>query len=228
MLDTAMHWLGYGLCHQLPVRSFFAAGHQLPVCARDTGIYLGFVVSLGLITFLDRGRRRSAMPPAWLLAVGAALVGLMALDGVTEYAGLRTTTNLIRLATGLGMGFALTLFVVPLLAAQLWRSRSSERVLGSPVDGVAWLLALPVTFAFVYWVAPLLGVAYVLAVAAAILMTFTAVNLIVVALIPRFEMRAERLRDLGAPVGIALALAVGEIAAAGVLRLVLLSLVSRV
>jgi len=147
---------------------------------------------------------------------------------VTSYAGLRPTTNLLRLVTGVGTGFALTLIVAPLLMSQLWRRRSDERVLGSGAEGVVWLIALVATFVLAYWVAPLLGVGYVLIVAVSILVTLTAVNLIVVAVVPRFERRAERLRDLWAPVLIALAVAFVEIAAADALHLALLSLVSRV
>src|SRR6266404_9479319 len=33
------------LCHQLPDRSFFIAGHQFAVCARCTGLYVGFTVA---------------------------------------------------------------------------------------------------------------------------------------------------------------------------------------
>ena len=32
--------VGSVICHQRPERSFFVDGHQLPVCARCTGLYL--------------------------------------------------------------------------------------------------------------------------------------------------------------------------------------------
>ena len=32
-------------CHQIPERSFFIAGRQLPLCARCTGILTGFIMS---------------------------------------------------------------------------------------------------------------------------------------------------------------------------------------
>ncbi len=226
MFDTVMHWIGFGLCHQLPARSFAAGGHQLPVCARDTGIYVGFVVSLALIALLDRGRRRPGSPPAWLLAVGAAFVLAMLWDGVTSYAGLRETTNLLRLATGVGTGFALTLAIAPVLNTQLWTEPGSGRVLGEWADGVAWCLAVPLTVAALWWGGPLLGAGYALAVAVAVLVTFTVVNLVVVSVIPRFERGASRLRDLSPAIAIAIAATFVELAAADWLRIALLSLVA--
>jgi len=101
MIAQALHWLGYGLCHQLPERSFFGGGLQLPVCARDTGIYLGFVLSLLVMALIDRGRRRSDLPGWPVMVLGGAMVAIMAWDGITSYAGLRSTTNDIRLVTGL-------------------------------------------------------------------------------------------------------------------------------
>jgi uncharacterized membrane protein len=227
MFDTVMHWLGMGLCHQLAARSFFGGGHQLPVCARDTGIYVGFVVSLLAIAALGRGRRHSGMPPAWLLAVGVSLLAFMAWDGVTSYAGLRPTTNFLRLATGLGTGFALTLVVVPVLNGQLWRRSSEASLLGSGSEGSAWLAALAASLGAVYWGAPLLGLGYPLLVAACILVSFTAVNLVVVTLVPRFERHAERLRDAWPALLVAFGATLVELALADGLRVLLLRFLAR-
>jgi uncharacterized membrane protein len=226
MLDAFLHWLGFGLCHQLPERSFVGGGHQLPVCARDTGIYLGFVIGLLVLAALDRGYRRTEVPRPWVLALGAVLIAVMGWDGVTSYVGLRPTTNLIRLATGLGTGFALTLVIAPLLNTQLWRRRSPERVLGEPWEVAVWVAAIPVSFVAIRWGGPALGTAYAVLTAIAILVTLTAVNLVLVLLAPRFEQKAERLRDAWLPMLVALGLAMLEIAAADWLRLALLSLVA--
>lgn len=227
MFDAVMHWIGFGLCHQLPARSFIAGGHQLPVCARDTGIYIGFVVSLLVIAALERGRRRTGMPPAWLLGVGAALIVAMAWDGITSYAGLRETTNFLRLATGTGTGFSLALVVAPILNQQLWRSGGPGRVLGEPFEGALWCLAVPATLAALWWGGPLLGAGYAVVTALAIFVTFSTVNLIVVSLLPRFEHTAARLRDAWPALLVSLAATVLELALAGWLRLLLLSLVSQ-
>jgi len=224
MIDAFMHWLGFGLCHQLPERSLFGGGVQLPVCARDTGIYFGFVISMLVIAAVDRGRRRSGMTPWWVLALGGVFVAVMAWDGLTSYAGLRTTTNEIRLVTGLLTGFALPLVVVPLINSQMWRRFTLERVLERAWEVAVWAAAVPASFALLWWGAPLLGIAYPLAAAVCILVTFTAVNLVMVLLAPRFEQKAERLRDAWLPLLVAFGLTLVEVAVTGWLRGVLLSL----
>src|SRR5689334_678725 len=57
--------IGGLICHQRPERSFFLAGHQFPVCARCTGLYLS--AALGLmgwvaIKIADRNRPRPIDP----------------------------------------------------------------------------------------------------------------------------------------------------------------------
>ena len=34
------------VCHQIPARSYFIAGHQFAICSRCTGVYAGFAVTL--------------------------------------------------------------------------------------------------------------------------------------------------------------------------------------
>jgi uncharacterized membrane protein len=225
MLESALHWLGFGLCHQLPARSFFGGGVQVPVCARDTGIYVGFVVSLLVMAALDRGRHRSDLPKAGVLLLGALMVAVMAWDGVTSYAGLRTTTNDIRLATGLAAGWALPLIVAPLVRSQFWKHGDPGRAIGGWLETGLWVAGLPVAFALVRWGLPLAGIVYPLLVAACIVVTFVSVNTIIVTLAPRFERRAARFLD-GWPVfALALALSAVEVGAAAWLRLWLQSLV---
>ncbi|HEX9092588.1 MAG TPA: DUF2085 domain-containing protein [Coriobacteriia bacterium] len=224
MIETFLRVLGFGLCHQLPQRSFFGGGYQLPVCARDTGIYVGFVLSLLVMALLDRGRRRSELPHPGLLALGVLFVGIMGWDGVTSYAGLRQTTNDLRLITGLLTGYALPLVVVPMLNSSLWDRSEPTRVLDRPLEIVAWLASIPAAFVLIRWLLPLLGVVYPLLAAACILTTFVSVNLIVVTLAPRFERRARRLRGAWMPILLALVVSVAEVGGAGLLRMWLQSL----
>ena len=35
--------VGYAVCHRIPDRSFIIGGAQLPLCARDTGMFLSLI-----------------------------------------------------------------------------------------------------------------------------------------------------------------------------------------
>lgn len=81
-------------CHRLPERALSFRGRQMPLCARCTGMLLGYL-SYPLFLF----------DAAHLSLAVALLLNVPALaDGVTQAAGLRTSTNILRLATGLLSG----------------------------------------------------------------------------------------------------------------------------
>ncbi|MDY0341475.1 MAG: DUF2085 domain-containing protein [Coriobacteriia bacterium] len=218
MLESFFRLVGYGLCHQLPERSYFAGGYQLPVCARDTGIYLGFIIGLIVLWLLHRHERPSASPRWPVLVLIGAFIGAMAVDGVTSYIGLRETTNTLRLITGLLTGWALVAITFPMLSAQLWTRPGAGRVLSKRRQVLVWLAALVCTYLLAAYVMPHLGVVYPVLVTVAILVTFTCVNLVLVCLVPCFEGRAERLRDAWRQVLIAFVLTVVELGASAWLR----------
>jgi len=228
LLQLILHGLGYGLCHQLPERSFFGGGTQVPVCARDTGIYLGFVVSLALISLLHRPDRPKQFPGMAGFTAIILMITAMGIDGVSSYGGFRTTTNDLRLITGILAGFAMAAIVVPMLNDELWVRATNERILAPVWRLLAWLAGVPVVFAAVRWFAPFLGVLYPVLVAVAILVTLTTVNLVIVGLFPLFERRAERLSDAWLAILIALTLSGIEIAASGLFRVGVESIVGKV
>ncbi len=71
--------IGAVICHQLPERSFFLDGRQLPVCARCTGLYLSGAAGLAgwWAAKLLRGWRPQPIAPAsaWLNTSGGATAG---------------------------------------------------------------------------------------------------------------------------------------------------------
>ena len=98
--------VGSVVCHQIPERSFFLDGRQLPVCARCTGLYAAG--ALGFAGWVVE-RWRSRRPPAvssrvvlWILAGAAAPTILSYLTGVT---GVWDGSNAMRawLAAPLGL-----------------------------------------------------------------------------------------------------------------------------
>jgi uncharacterized membrane protein len=93
------------VCHQKPERSFAAAGHPWPVCARCSGIYLaaGTAVLLGGALPATRRRLAAANGAAWRAAFAMAIVPI-ALTWALERAGLAPVSNLARALSGVPLG----------------------------------------------------------------------------------------------------------------------------
>ena len=111
------------LCHQLPERSFFIAGHQFAVCARCTGLYAGFAFSV-LLYPLIRPITATVNPPRkWLFLAAVP----MAFDFGLDFVGVWQNTHSSRLLTGLLLGAASAFYVMPgLVELSLRRRRNRE------------------------------------------------------------------------------------------------------
>lgn len=97
------------LCHQLPERSFFIAGHKLAVCARCTGLYAGFALATLLYPFVKPLRRVSTPSPKWLFLAAVP----MAIDVSLTLFGIWENTHSSRLFTGLLLGGVAVFYVMP-------------------------------------------------------------------------------------------------------------------
>lgn len=147
-----MDALGFAVCHQIHTHSFTIAGHQLPLCARCTGMYLGILSTLFI---LSRLRKLSGgLPAGGVLAVLGLFFGAMVVDGAnstfqTLGGGFWDSTNLIRLITGTMAGIALGFVFYPLFNGNTWhrdelsRERVADRVyMLLPYIAAAGLLVL--------------------------------------------------------------------------------------
>lgn len=118
--------LNAGVCAQLVTHSFFPAGVQLPLCARCTGIYLGFSATF-LVLLFSRRLRAMRLPGPWVAVVLGLAVVVLAVDGFNSLfldlglPHLYQPHNLLRLATGLGTGTAMAAFLLPVASGILWR-----------------------------------------------------------------------------------------------------------
>jgi uncharacterized membrane protein len=99
---------GRVICHQLPERSFFLEGRQLPVCARCTGLYLSAAAGglTWLVVKLARGWRGLRLPPrpALMVVIGAAVPTIVSYAGGVS--GVWDGTNLTRAILAVPLGFA--------------------------------------------------------------------------------------------------------------------------
>jgi uncharacterized membrane protein len=96
-------------CHQLPSRSYFIFGHQMAFCHRDTAIY----ASLFLATILFGFVRHRVKPLSWQAYI--AFIAPMAIDGITQLFGLRTSNWRLRTLTGALFGIGSAWLAFPYL-----------------------------------------------------------------------------------------------------------------
>lgn len=109
-LENFFRFLGSLVCHQMEERTLIIDKIPLPVCARDTGIYIGVIIGIFFLT--ARKRFYADWPPKIRHAVFLVLMMIpMIIDGITSYMGLRHSDNLTRLITGGFFGFPLAVFL---------------------------------------------------------------------------------------------------------------------
>lgn len=93
MLDEIGEYSG---CHRMPERSFFYKGHQFPVCARCTGVFLGQIAAVFYGLFKETP-----------LFVSIGMLGTMGIDWFIQEIGIKESTNTRRLITGICGGYGL-------------------------------------------------------------------------------------------------------------------------
>ena len=86
-------------------------GYKLPVCSRDTAIYLSMLLGLLALPFV-RKIETEDWPNKWVLLAAAVPI---AIDGTTQLVGLRESDNLLRLITGAIIGVVLPFYLLPML-----------------------------------------------------------------------------------------------------------------
>ena len=111
-----VYGVGSLICHQIPERSFYLSGFQLPVCARCLGIYTG--AAAGAAFVLMRSRSGNLFPAAsatsrWLAVVAAAPTLVTV---ALEAAGIWDPSKLTRALAGFALGGILAFVVESALA----------------------------------------------------------------------------------------------------------------
>jgi len=105
---ASMRWrlLFRALCHGIPDRCIELWGVPMPICARCSALYIGFIAGILLFMVLPHLQERAAR---WILGLAALP---MILDGLTQLARLRVSTNPLRIETGLIAGAAFALWAL--------------------------------------------------------------------------------------------------------------------
>ncbi|HEU5015125.1 MAG TPA: DUF2085 domain-containing protein [Roseiflexaceae bacterium] len=200
----------HGVCAQ--IHNVNIGGLQLPICARNTGIYSSFLLSS--VVLLAFGRKRAARLPPWpITAVLVVFVIILGLDGFNSMAldaGMPTLYqphNEIRTITGVGLGISIAVMITLILNMSLRRDADHELPViknwlelgGLVLLNLLVVAAMYGNLTFMYW--PIAIIAWL-----GITGTLYCVNILVSALLMGYENRVVRLGQLVKPATIAIVL----------------------
>lgn len=152
ILVDILSFLGGGLCHQRVDRTFSIDILNMPVCSRDTGIYLGIFISLITIILLER-RIKGEFPSLKIVLVTVGIFLIMGLDVVLSFVGIIESNNIIRFVTGFFTGWFMVLLLLPLANNVMFKRFVRTNYLNKPVKFLIWLLcgaAVAATFILTY------------------------------------------------------------------------------
>lgn len=117
------------VCHQIPSRCFWIAGHPLAVCTRCLGVYIGFTIGACLYPFF-RGLSSVDLPKKEIFI-------LMSMPIVIDTAGnilmIWMTGEWMRFGIGVLWGSILPYYFIPGLTDALNHKIISSRFGGSPL-----------------------------------------------------------------------------------------------
>ncbi len=97
------------LCHQIQDRSFFVEGNPFAVCARCTGLYVGFAAGVSVYPLM-RSLKNVTTPPRWLLFLACVPIGV---DFSLGFFGIWNNTHTSRFITGALLSVVSAFYVLP-------------------------------------------------------------------------------------------------------------------
>ncbi len=203
-------WIVHGVCAK--EHTLVLGGVVLPLCQRNTGIYAGFLATLITLVLLGRGRA-ARLPPAPILALLGLNVVWMGVDGFNSLlldigaGNLYTPQPVLRILSGLAMGMSVgTMLLFAFNLTLRANPQRSQRVMGGWRDVAVVALVELALFALIQLAGPV--IAYPLAIFSTIgiLLVMFSVNLMVVAMISRYEGMVTRVVQLARPAMFALVL----------------------
>lgn len=108
--DPLYNFFGY-ICHQISTRSFHVEGEKFAVCARCFGVYFGLFAGIAAYPLWRKVEDVEPLPRFWLF-LSLIPIGV---DWALGVFGIWENTHLSRLLTGMILGVACAVYIVPAL-----------------------------------------------------------------------------------------------------------------
>lgn len=221
-LQWKMYSVVHGICAQQ--HNIFIGDLQVPVCARNSGIYISFLVTLIYLWVI--GRNRAGRIPPWpISALLIAFVVIMGVDGVNSLlldlglASFYAPRNELRTLTGMGMGVTVAVVMLLILNTTLRKDVDDQQPLiknwrelaGVLVIDLLVLVALYGNLELLYWPLAFLSFTGIIAV-------LYLVNLLIISLFLGYDGKVTNPMQLARPATIALLPTLVMLAALSLLR----------
>lgn len=111
------------ICHQMPERSLHYLGHQMAVCSRCFGVYFGLLAGIVVYPLVRSIEETEPIARFWLIL---SLIPITVDWSLTVF-GVWENTHVSRLVTGMILGFACAVYIVPAMV-EVVRNLSSKRL----------------------------------------------------------------------------------------------------
>jgi len=110
------------ICHQIDSRSFHIENHQFAVCSRCFGVYFGLLSGFLIYPLFRKIDEIEPLPRFWLFL---AMIPI-GVDWALGVFGIWENTHLSRFITGLILGAACAIFIIPALV-EIFRLLTGKR-----------------------------------------------------------------------------------------------------
>jgi uncharacterized membrane protein len=214
-LADRLHMVVHGVCAQ--EHYLYIGGVTLPLCARNSGIYAGFLATVLYVIALGRGKA-ARVPPLPIAGLLLAAIVAMGIDGfnslLLDVGGYNAypPDNRLRVVTGLGMGIAIGVFMPLLFNLSLrYDARHDQRIVGSWIELAGAIAVAAALYGLLFFAPPWLYYPLAIFSVFGIVGVLWLANMFVIGMITGLEGRVLRLRQLARPATLGLAFTAVEL-----------------
>lgn len=140
-----LKYIGSFVCHQMAEKTFQVGGQFLPLCARCTGIYSGFLLGI-IYQIVTRTRKRDQLPSWKILTTSVIFIILLIIESPISHFGWERGDNYLRLLLGLLCGLSISILSLPLFNRFLRRNTFDKSI----ITGWFMYLSMLLTLAFLF------------------------------------------------------------------------------